>query len=111
MFCGVREIAVYPSTAQLQESFRAPCVFISTGWGIRKLTVKEVASDMDNPQGNYLEALVLASVSNDEVISRLLALPPLKEIQFALAVTLRIGSSNGTKLKAEKNFGPMPPLY
>ena len=54
---------------------------------------------------------MLASVSDDELVSRILSLPPVNALQFALAVTLRIGSSNGTKLKAEKNFGPMPPLY
>ena len=43
---------------------------------MRKLTVKEVAPDMDNPQGNALEALVLDSVSDDKLISRILALPP-----------------------------------
>ena len=41
------------------------------GWGIIKLTVKEVASAMDLPQGNALEALVLASVSDDKVLIRL----------------------------------------
>ena len=56
--CGVRENAVYPSPAQLQDSFRVPCVFRNMGWGIIKLTVKEVASAMDTPQGNALEALV-----------------------------------------------------
>ena len=66
---------------------------------------------MGLPQGNDLEELILASVSDDEVISRLLDLPPVKALQFALAVTLRIWSSNGTKFKAEENFGPLPPLY
>ena len=54
VICGVREIAVYPSPAQLQDSFRVPCVFRRTVWGIRKLTVKEVASAMGPPQGNAL---------------------------------------------------------
>ena len=102
--CGMREIAFYPSPDQLQEIFRAPCVFLSTGWGIRKLTVKELASAMDLPQGNTSEALVLASVSYGEVISRFLALPPVKELQFYLAVTIIIGPINETKLKAEDNF-------
>ena len=54
---------------------------------------------------------MLASVSDDEVISRLLALTPEKALQFDLAVTTIIGSSNGTKFKAEENFGTLPPLY
>ena len=66
---------------------------------------------MGLPQGNDLEELILASVSDDEVISRLLDLPPVKALQFALAVTLRIWSSNGTKFKAKENFGHMPPIY
>ena len=107
----MREIAVYPSPAQLQDSFRLPCVLRSTGWGIRKLTVNEVASAMGLPQGNALETLVLASVSDDKVISRLLELPPVKALQFALAVTLIIRSSNGDNFKAEEKFGPLPPLY
>ena len=52
VICGLREIGVYLSPAQFQDSFRVPCVFRNTGWGIRKLTVKEVASAMDLPQGN-----------------------------------------------------------
>ena len=35
----------------------------------------------------------------------------MKALQFALAVTLIIGSSNRTKLKAEDNFGPLPHIY
>ena len=35
----------------------------------------------------------------------------MKALQFALAVTLRIGSSNSTKFKAEENFGPLTPSY
>ena len=54
---------------------------------------------------------MLGSVSYDEVISRLLALPLVKELQFTFAVTLRIWSSNGTKFKTEENLGPLPPLY
>ena len=45
------------------------------------------------------------------MISKILDLPPAKALQFALAVTLRIGYSNGTKFKAEENFGPLIPLY
>ena len=66
---------------------------------------------MDIPQVNALEALVLNSVSDDEVMSRFLELPPVKALQFFLAVTLRIGSSNGTKFKADFNFVPLPPVY
>ena len=40
-----------------------------------------------------------------------LVLPPAKSLQFDLVVTLRIGYSNGTKLKAEDKFGPLPLLY
>ena len=65
---------------------------------------------MDIPQINALKALALASVSYGEVMSRLLELPPVKALQFYLALTLKIGSSNGTNLKAEKDFGPLPPL-
>ena len=56
---------------------------------------------MDLSQLNSLEALVSDSVSDDMVIIRLLVLSPVKALQFALAVTLRIESSNGTKFKAE----------
>ena len=63
------------------------------------------------PQGNALEASVLASVSYGEVMIRFLDFPPVKAIQFALSVTLIIGYSNGTKLKVEYNFGPLSPLY
>ena len=66
--------------------------------------MKDVASDMDLPQGNTLEALVSASVSDDKVISSLLAIPPVKALQFALAVTLRIGSSNGINFKVEETL-------
>ena len=66
---------------------------------------------MDIPQGNNLEASVLASNSDNEVISRILEIPPVKALQSALAVTLRIGSSNGTKINAYENIGPLPPLY
>ena len=54
---------------------------------------------------------MLASVSDDKVISRLLALPLVKALQFALAVTLIIGYSNGTKFKTEGKFVPLPPSY
>ena len=53
---------------------------------------------------------MLDSESDGEFMSRLLVLPMVKSIQFALAETLVIGSSNGNKLKAEDNFGPLPPL-
>ena len=66
---------------------------------------------MNLPQRNASKSLVLASVSDGEVISMFLALPPVKAHQFELAVTLIIGSSNGTKLKEEDNFGPLTPLY
>ena len=54
---------------------------------------------------------MLDSVSDGEVMSRFLSLPPVKELQFSLVATLIIGSINITKLKAEDNFGPLPPLY
>ena len=54
---------------------------------------------------------MLASNSYGEVMSRFLALPPVKALKFDLAVPLIIGSSNGTKFKAEDSFGPPPPLY
>ena len=38
-------------------------------------------------------------------------LPMVKSIQFALAETLVIGSSNGNKLKADENFGTLTPVY
>ena len=101
---------VYPQPAHLQDSFRVPCVFRSTVWGIRKLTVKELVSTIDPPQGNAPEELALASAADGELMSSFLALPPVKSLQFELAVTLRIGSSNTTKLKAEDNFGSLPPL-
>ena len=66
---------------------------------------------MDIPKVNSLESLVLASVSNDDVMSRFLALPPVKSLQFVFAVTLIIGSSNGNKLKADENFGTLTPVY
>ena len=62
------------------------------------------------PEGNASYALVLSSVSDGEVMSRFLALSPVKTIEFSLAVTLGIGSSNGTKLKVEDNVGPLPSL-
>ena len=43
-------------------------------------------------------------------LSRLLALSMVKALHFVLAVTLRIGSSNGTKLKVEDNFGTLPSI-
>ena len=54
---------------------------------------------------------MLASFSDDEVISRLLALPPVKALQFYLAATIIIGSSNGTKFKSEEKIVLLPPLY
>ena len=94
----------------MQESLIVLCVFRSTVWVIRKLTLKEVASSIDIPQGNTLEALVLASLSDDDVMSRLLELPLVKALQFSLAVTIRIGCSNGTKVKADENILPLPPV-
>ena len=35
----------------------------------------------------------------------------MKALQFPLAITLIIGSSNINKFKAEENFGPLPHLY
>ena len=64
---------------------------------------------MDIHEKNTLKALLLASVSDDKVIIRLLALPPAKALQFALAVTLRIWSSKVTKFKAGEKIGPLPP--
>ena len=46
----------------MQDSFRVPRVFQSTGWGMRKITVKELASAMDIPQVNASEAFSLALV-------------------------------------------------
>ena len=54
---------------------------------------------------------MLDSASDGEVMSRFLAIPLVKALQFSLSVTLGIGSSNGTNIKAEENFGPMPPIY
>ena len=68
-------------------------------------------SVMDAPQEIDSEELVLDSYSDGEVMSRFLVLPPVKALQFALVVTLGIGYSNGTKIKTEDNFGPLPPLY
>ena len=50
--CGIKEIVVYPLPVQLQDSFRVLCLFSSTIWGIRNLTVKELESAMDKPQEN-----------------------------------------------------------
>ena len=66
---------------------------------------------MGLPQVNSSEAFLLASLSYCELMSRFLALSPVKSLQFTLAVTLIIGSRNMNKLKAEDNFGPLPPLY
>ena len=54
---------------------------------------------------------MFALVSDDEVISSLFVIPPVKALRSALVVTLRIGSSNGTKFKADFNFVPLPPVY
>ena len=43
-------------------------------------------------------------------MSMLLALNLVKGLQFALVVSLRVGSSNGTKLKVDDNFGQLPPI-
>ena len=40
-----------------------------------------------------------------------MALPLVKVLPFALSETLRIGSSIGTNIKAEDNFGLLPHLY
>ena len=42
-----REIAVYPSPAQLQYSPRVTFIFRSTVWGIRKMKLREVVSAVD----------------------------------------------------------------
>ena len=75
---------VYPQPAHLQDSFRVPCVFRSMVWSIRNITVKELASTMDLTIENSSEVLALDSVSYGDVMSRLLLLPPVKELQFAL---------------------------
>ena len=54
---------------------------------------------------------MFALVSDDEVISSLFVIPPVKALRSALVVTLRIGSSNETKFKAEEKFGHLLPLY
>ena len=80
---------------------------------------------MDKPQENASELLALAlalvlalalalalaldSESYGEVMSRLLALPTVKSLQFYFVVTLVIGSSSGTDIKAEDNFGLLRP--
>ena len=82
--CGVREIVVYPPPSKLQDSFRVPCVFRSMVWSIRNITVKELESTTDLTQENISEVLALDSVSYGDVMSRLLLLPPVKELQFSL---------------------------
>ena len=57
-----------------------------------------------------LGVLALDSDSDDEVISRFLALPMVKAPQFSLVVTLGSDSNNGTKLKAEEKYGLLHPL-
>ena len=81
------------------------------GWGIRKLTVKNLAYAMDTSQENDFETLASASVSDNKTIIRLLEITLVKALQFDLAVTLRIGSSNGNQFKAEENSWPMHPSY
>ena len=56
------------------------CVFVSTVWVIRKLTVKWLVSTTDIPQGNASESWALDSVSYGEVISRFLDIPPVKAL-------------------------------
>ena len=63
------------------------------------------------PQRNASELLALASVSDGEVMSRFLALPPVKSLSFGWTVTLIISFINRNYLKTEDNFGLLSPLY
>ena len=55
--------------------------------------------------------MLLDSDSDGEVMSMFLEMTPERVLQFSWAVALGIGSSNGTKLKAEENLGFLPPIY
>ena len=51
----VREISTHPSSSQLQDRFRRPCVSRRTGWWVRRFTTGGIVGAMDLPSGPILE--------------------------------------------------------
>ena len=78
---------------QLMKQFRVPCVFKSTGWGTHYLTPGEIGAALDLPP-SLIPKLESAIASNSFQIVDLLALPPVKGLQFGLAVCCSVGLDN-----------------
>ena len=87
---GCLDINVYHSPAQLIKLFRVPCVFKSSGWGLRNLQPEEIGSAMDLPPG-LLDAFAHSIRKGTFALEDFLSLPPVKSLQFALSVCLGIG--------------------
>ena len=88
---GCLEINIYHSPAQLTKLFRVPCVFKSSGWGLRKLQPEEIGSAMDLPPG-ILSSFAHSIRNGSFTLHDFLCLPPVKSLQFALSVCLGIGT-------------------
>ena len=79
-----------PTPLQLTKQFRVPCVYKSTGWGIRYLSPSEIGAAIDLPPG-LLPALESSVANRGFQMEGLLALPPVKGLQFALTVCYGVG--------------------
>ena len=87
-----------------------PCVFRSTGWGVRRLTTEEILGAMDLPSGTILEAFSRTAEQSKALLTYFLKLTPIKYLQFSLAVGLGIGL---TVSSSQNNnvLAPLPPVY
>ena len=106
----VRNISTHPSHSQLQERYRVPCVFRSTGWGVQILTIGEISGAMDLPPGPIMKTFSRVVEQSKVLFTSFLRLPPFKDLQFALEVGLGIGR---TFRSSHNNNGltPLPPVY
>ena len=103
----VREISTQTPPLQLQEIFIVPCLFYSTGWGVRSISTGGVVGAMDFPPVQIIEAFSKAADQSKVWMTYFLKLPPVKIFQFALAVGLGIGI---TLILSQKNncITPLP---
>ena len=106
----VGDISTHPSSSQLQERFRVPCVFRITGWGVQRLATAEISGAMDIPPIPIMEALSRAADKSKVLLTSFLKLPLVKYFLFALEVGLVFGR---TFILSHKNNGLMtpPPVY
>ena len=90
---GVLDINFCPTPLQLIKQFRVPCDFKSTGWGTCHLTPREIVAAMDPPP-SLLPGLESLIAYKNLQVEELLALPPVKGLQFGLTACCGIGLDN-----------------